>query len=376
MRNSHAIVGVMPPGFRFPYEADVWVPWVVAAPEQRRGAHDCEGIARLKPGVTLEQARADLARISRNLEAEHPDKNAGVSAVVRPLREEVVKDMVLISWLLLGAVGFVLAVACANVANLSLSRALGRQREWAIRLSLGCSRWRLARLRLGRELLLAIAGGVLGLLFSQWGVGLALALVPVEVPFWLDFSLDYRVLLFTLGAVVVSCLLSGLAPAWQASRANPIENLRSGTPGAGDKPRRVALARNLGGGGSGPRPRAAGRNALDGAHVLESPTRRSRLQFAGRPDLFREPMAEQVCGAGQPDQFFPGIARTPGRASGSESRRRRIQFAHGRRKLEPGLLPRRPARAAARRDAFRQYADCHPGLFPNDGNSRAPRTRF
>ena len=238
---SYAIVGVMPPGFRFPYEADIWAPWVVEAPEQRRGAHDGEGIARLKPGVTLEQARADLARISRILEAEHPYQNAGVSAVVRPLREELVKDMVLICWLLLGAVGFVLAVACANVTNLSLSRALGRQREWAIRLSLGCSRGRLARLVLAESFWLAIAGGGMGLLLSQWGVGLALALVPVEVPFWFDFSLDYRVLLFTLGAAAVSCLLSGLAPAWQVSRADPIENLRSGTPGAGDQPRRSRL---------------------------------------------------------------------------------------------------------------------------------------
>ncbi len=242
---SHAIVGVMPRGFRFPYKADVWVPWVVSAPEQRRGAHDCEGIARLKPGVTLGQARSDLARISRILEAEHPDTKAGVSAVVRPLREELVRGMVLMSWSLLGAVGFVLAVACANVANLSLSRALGRQREWAIRLSLGSSRWRLTRLVLTESLLLAFAGGVLGLVFSQWGLALALALVPEEIPFWLNFSLDYRVLLFSLGAVIVSCLFSGLAPAWQASRIAPVENLRSGSPGAGDKPRRLRLRGSL-----------------------------------------------------------------------------------------------------------------------------------
>ncbi len=238
---SRAIVGVMPPGFRFPNEADIWVPLVVATPEQLRGAHSYEGIARLKPGVTLEQARSDLTRISRILEAEHRDKNAGVSAVVRPLREELVQGMVFVCWLLLGAVGFVLAVACANVANLSLSRALNRQREWAIRLSLGSSRWRLTRLVLAESALLAIAGGGLGLVSSQWFLSLALALVPEEIPFWLDFSLDCRVLLFTLGAVIMSCLLSGLAPAWQASRTDPIENLRSGSPSAGDKPRRLRL---------------------------------------------------------------------------------------------------------------------------------------
>jgi putative ABC transport system permease protein len=234
---SHAIVGVMPPGFRFPHEADIWVPLVIEAPERLRGAHSYEGLARLKPGVTLEQARADLARISRILEVEHPDKNTGVSAVVRPLREEMVMGMVTMSWVLLGAVGFVLAVACANVANLSLSRALGRQREWAIRLSLGSSRWRLARLVLAESLLLAIAGGVLGLEFSQWGLALALALVPVEVPYWLDFSLDYRVLLFTSGAVIVSCLFSGLAPAWHVCLIDPIQNLRSESTRAGDRPR-------------------------------------------------------------------------------------------------------------------------------------------
>jgi len=242
---SHTIVGVMPREFRFPEEADLWLPLVIAAPEQWRGAHSYQGIARLKPGVTLEQAREDLLRISRILEAEHPEANAGVSSVVRPLREEAVQEFVLMSWVLLGAVGFVLAVACANVANMALARALGRQREWAIRLSLGSSRWRLTRLLLVESLILAITGGVLGLEFSHWGLGLVLAVIPGEVPYWLDFSLDYRVLLFTLGAVVVSCLLFGLAPTWHASRVDPVENLRSGTPGAGDQPRRLRLRRIL-----------------------------------------------------------------------------------------------------------------------------------
>ncbi|MHC1769023.1 MAG: ABC transporter permease [Verrucomicrobiia bacterium] len=238
---SRIIVGVMPPGFRFPEEAELWAPLVLEAPEQWRGAHSYQGIARLKPGVTLAQARADLDRISRILETDHPESNTGVAAVVRPLREEAVQEFVFTSWLLLGAVGFVLAVACANVANMSLSRALGRQREWAIRLSLGSSPWRLTRFVLAESFLLAIAGGVLGLVLSDWGLAVALAAVPGEVPFWLDFSLDYRVLLFTLGAVSVSCLFSGLVPAWHASRTDSIENLRSGSPGAGDKPRRVRL---------------------------------------------------------------------------------------------------------------------------------------
>lgn len=234
---SHAVVGVMRPGFRFPTEADLWVPLVVPAPEQWRGSHSFDGIARLKPGASLEQAKSDLERISRILEADHPDKNAGVLAVIRPLREELVKGVDVMSWLLLGAVGFVLAGACANVANLTLSRALGRQREWAIRLALGSSRGRLTRLVLAESLLLAAAGGAAGLICSGWGVTLALALVPEEVPFWLDFSTDQRVLCFTLAAVVVSCLISGLAPAWHASRTSPVENLRSGSPGAGEKPR-------------------------------------------------------------------------------------------------------------------------------------------
>lgn len=240
---SRTIVGVMPPGFRFPGEADVvWVPLVIAAPEQMRGAHDRNlGIARLKPGVTLEQARADLLRISRSIEAEHPDKSTGVSAVVRPLREEAVQGFVLTSWVLLAAVAFVLAVACANVANMSLSRALDRQREWAMRLSLGSSRWRLIRLLLAESLLLAVMGGVLGLLLAQWGLTLAQAVVPADAPFWLDFSLDYRVLVFTACAVIASCLLFGLAPAWHASRINPVENLRLGNPGAGDQPRQRRL---------------------------------------------------------------------------------------------------------------------------------------
>jgi len=238
---SHAIVGVMPPGFQFPQEADVWVPLVIEAPEQWRGAHSYEGIARLKSGVTLQQARSDLLRVSRILESEHPVANAGVSAVARPLREEAVQGFVLMSWALLGAVGFVLAVACANVANMSLSRALSRQREWAVRLSLGSSRWRLTRLLLTESLVLAVAAGLAGLGLSQWGLRLAVAVMPAEVPYWLDCSLDYRVLLFTVGVVLLSCLFFGLAPAWHASRIDPVENLRSGTPGAGDRPRHRRL---------------------------------------------------------------------------------------------------------------------------------------
>ncbi|HOB99359.1 MAG TPA: ABC transporter permease [Verrucomicrobiota bacterium] len=239
---SHTIVGVMPPGFRFPEAAAVWTPVVIEAPEEKRGLHDrIEGIARLKPGVTFEQAKADLLRISRDLEAQYPASNTGRSAVVRLLREEAVEDFALTSWVLLGAVAFVLAVACANVANMSLSRALDRQREWAIRLSLGSSRWRLIRLLLTESLLLAATGAVLGLLLAQWGLALAQTLVPADAPFWLDFSVDYRVLLFTAGVVVGSCLLFGLAPAWHASRINPVENLRSGSPAAGDQPRQRRL---------------------------------------------------------------------------------------------------------------------------------------
>jgi putative ABC transport system permease protein len=239
---SHTVVGVMPPGFRFPKAAAVWTPLVIEAPETKRGLHDrIQGIARLKPSVTFEQAKADLLRISRDLEAQYPASNTGRSAVVRLLREEAVQDFALTSWVLLGAVAFVLAVACANVANMSLSRALDRQREWAIRLSLGSSRWRLIRLLLAESLLLAATGAVLGLLLAQWGLALAQTLVPADAPFWLDFSVDYRVLLFTAGVVVASCLLFGLAPAWHASRINPVENLRSGSPAAGDQPRQRRL---------------------------------------------------------------------------------------------------------------------------------------
>jgi len=228
------VIGVMPPGFSPLQSAELWMPLIIADPAKTRGSHSFAGIARLRPGVTVAGARADLAAVCAGIAREFPAANTGVGPLVTPLREQLLgKDnMPLLSWLLLGAVGFVLAVACANVASLILARALGRQKEFAIRGAFGGSRWRAIRQLLLESLLVAAAAGVLGFALSQLGVRLVVALVPVEIPPWIEFGVDLRVCVFAAGISLLSCVLSGLAPAWRVSGTTLQEALDEAGRGA------------------------------------------------------------------------------------------------------------------------------------------------
>jgi putative ABC transport system permease protein len=231
------VVGVMPPGAWFANtRAEMWVPFAFAPTDQTndRRSHFVFVVARLASDVTLEQALRQMKMIARQIELHYPE-NSGFSADVTPLRGAILGNVQPMLLVLLGAVGFVLLIACANIANLLLAKAAHRKREIAIRLSLGATRGQLIRQLLCESILLAVIGGVLGLGFAVWGVELILKLIPISIPriHEIAVGLDGRVLAFTGGLSILTGILFGLIPALQSSKSNLTDSLKEGSRGTG-----------------------------------------------------------------------------------------------------------------------------------------------
>jgi putative ABC transport system permease protein len=220
---SYLVVGIMPAGLRFPDTTDLWVP-LLMTPEDllpnQRGAHYVNAIGRLNDGVTAAQAQADLDGIERRIAAQHPDKLEGYSMIVRPLLESMVDSVRRPLLVLLGAVAFVLLIACVNVSNLLLARATTRTGEIALRSALGAARGRIVRQLLAESLVLSVASGAAGLLLAVWGVRMLMLVAPEDLPRGADFGINPMALVFAIVVSLLTGIAFGLVPALASSRAD------------------------------------------------------------------------------------------------------------------------------------------------------------
>src|SRR5256714_3426473 len=238
--NSYTVIGIMPRGFQFPFENPVTEMYVTSAEDaanadgtkpntEQRGNHMLLAFGRLKPGVSVAQADADLRTIAAALEKQYPDTNTQFGGAVVALRDDMIGDVRTALYVLFGAVVCVLLIANANVANLLLARASVRGKEMALRAAMGASRARIIRQLLTESLLLAGLGGLLGLLIAQWGTEALIKTVPQNIPRITNIQLDASVLGFTLLVSLATGVMFGLVPAWQASHADLNSSLESCT---------------------------------------------------------------------------------------------------------------------------------------------------
>ena len=240
-------MGVAPPDFRFPDKTDVWIPANTALPETTsRSGHNYRVVARLKAGVTLHEAQAEMTTIAARLEQLYPPSNKNKSAVVISMRDDMVSNVRLTLELLLASVWVVLLIACANIANLLLAKATGRAREIAIRAAMGASRTRIVRQLLTESALIALAAGAAGLAIAILSLRILMRLAPHDIPRLNEAGLDLRALAFTCGVSLISTVLFGIAPAFQASALGSERSAAAIGSARKREPRIRAFARRAG----------------------------------------------------------------------------------------------------------------------------------
>ena len=230
--NPSTVIGVMPPGFEFPYQSAAWTTMRLD-PLNNRGNHSWNVVGRMKPGATIEQVRGDIVRIAASIEAQYPASNTGWSAEAKTLRDQQAGNIKPMLVIMMASVAFVLLIACANVANLLLARAAARSKEMAIRVAMGAEGWRVVRQLLIESVLVSLAGATLGIGFAYAFLQWIKTAILSGIPFWMEFRIDAQVLAFTAAVAVGTGLLFGIVPAIQSARPNLNETLRdAGARGA------------------------------------------------------------------------------------------------------------------------------------------------